>query len=139
MNKSEVALVVASLKPFGQYVGDDMQVTVETWAASFDNDMPVDFAVNYVTRWYSQPDAQRILPGHINSAWKDHKRRGHRPAILARDTDRMPMPEWFKAAMIDAFGSTQLGRAPKRGVDVQRIFDDALAIAEEGKWRPFAS
>lgn len=137
MTKQEIALLLSALSEW-QYV-EPSEVGIQMWSASLDDAIPVEFAVQFVAKWYGKPDPTKIVPGHINRAWKDQRSViADRAAVASyRSSDRTPMPDWFKAAMIDAFGSTELGRRPKTGTDVQGIFDQALALAEEEKWRPF--
>lgn len=137
MNKQEVALLLSALSEW-QYI-EPSEVGIQMWAASLDDVIPVDFAITYVAKWYGKADATKLLPGHINKAWKDSRStiRDRHEIASYYTADKTPMPDWFKAAMMDAFGSTELGRLPKSGRDVQEIFDQALELAEEAKWKPY--
>lgn len=90
MRKSEVPLLLAALGQF-QYVQAD-EVAVEMWHASLDEDMTPGFATSFVSTHYSDPslDRDKVLPGHINRAWRQHRREQSRPALPrgAEATDR---------------------------------------------------
>ena len=136
MKTADVPLLLAALMQW-QYVEVD-DVSVQMWSRSLDDDMPVQFAVEAVAKHYSSPklDHDKLVPGHLNRMWHDEKKARHNRAIAAGTEvgdERVSMPEWFKAAMVDAFGTTDMQKAsgnPKKltGEQIQAIFDSAAQL-----------
>ena len=136
MKPSEVPLLIAAISQW-QYTQSD-EVSVQMWAQALDDDMPVKFAVEAVAKHYASPtlDHDTLVPGHLNKMWHDEKKARHTRAIVAGSEvgdERVSMPEWFKAAMVDAFGTTDMSKAgknPKRltGDQIQAIFDNASLL-----------
>lgn len=141
MNSNEVMQLLALVSQY-QYMNmsdvDSAKVTVFAWSSALDEDMPLKFALEAVSKHYASPtlDHDKLVPGHLNRKWHDEKKARHSRAIAAGSEvgdERVPMPEWFKAAMWDAFGTTDMAKAganPKRltGDQIQAIFDSAAQL-----------
>lgn len=139
MKKADALAVLTVLEQY-QYV-PNKEIAVMSWAEALDDDLPPQLAVATINRYYGQKHAAslpKMTPGDLNAAWAETKTReaNRRQKALGGAPAGVPMPEWFKAAMMDAFGTTDLsgatseaGKTKKSGAEVQAIFDSAAATA----------
>lgn len=140
MRNEEVAQLLAVLNQW-QYLPmsdeDSAKVTVFSWAEALDDDLPLKLALATVTRYYGDPsllasEKPKVTPGMLNGAWRDQKRSTYERQALESSVPahRVPMPYWFREAMMEAFGTANLQQVEaglahrkKSGPAVQAIFD----------------
>lgn len=140
MNEQGVIVVLASIAAHQPM--ERSNVTVQSWQGSLAEDIEADWAVRFVAEWAGKRVDQndRLLPGHLNRAWREHKnsrRLAQQASVTGPLEERKPMPEWFKAALHDAFRS----QAPQIGPDgdpvsVGEVFASALALAAHAPGAP---
>ena len=130
MTKAQIAELLAFAATLdGRLPYDDGGV--EAWAAVLDESIEGLWAVEFVRHHYGRTD-DFLSPAVLNTAWHKHVDSMRTRALAlgpASGPRLVPMPEWFKAAMEDSFGTTELGKVKKSGADVQAIFDSAAALA----------
>jgi hypothetical protein len=138
MNKQGAVLVLTTLSAYQPVERNDS--VVESWLASLDPNMNGDWAVRYVADWASKRTDQqeRLLPGHLNKAWRDRensRRIAQQATVTGPVEERVPMPEWFKAAMHDAFKGS---RTSPDGdpISVGEIFADAMSMSVPSNGAP---
>lgn len=134
MREVEVAALLLFVNGLDQRQGTD-ELKVRAWASMFDNecaDMDAAWAKGVVEHHYALTD-DMLTPGHLVRAWKKRKALRYeleQEAWAGAEQTGEPMPEWFKSAMMEAFGHTDLGNlgaVKKSAAEIQGIFD---------RWRP---
>jgi hypothetical protein len=84
------------------------------------------WAMEFVRSHYGVTD-DYLSPAVLNHGWESHMGSRRTRALQGRQPQGPPlvtMPDWFRAALSDAFGATRQG-----DVDVQAVFDSAKAMA----------
>jgi hypothetical protein len=102
---------------------------VEAWALVLDEGMDAMFALEAARQHYADGDFM-LTPAHLNKRWRDYRkaRAETRPSLAAQAQDEVlvPMPEWFRGAMREAFGTedfAKIKQTRRTGAEIQAIFD----------------
>lgn len=94
MTEAETVLLLGALSKFPRQImaaPDDIAVAV--WREAIAEDMPVDWAIRWVARYFAEPDRAPIGPGELNAAWRSQYRA---PSVQAGPGTEPPA--WWREA-----------------------------------------
>lgn len=126
MNKTDTARLLVTLSRLNNFHKED-EASVVVWQRTLDQGMTLEWAQQFALDHYGKsPDF--LGTDKFNAGWHEFRKSQEQIALAAGVTveERVPMPDWFKKAMLEGFGHADLdhlGESKKSGAEIQEIFD----------------
>ena len=139
MRAAEVGALLNTIKTFQSYqeIGEAAELV---WHKALTPAMGVGWAIDFVAAYYGkeQMSDSQILPSDLNKGWKKRLADEQEENLASRQRDTVTkdapvtgMPDWFAAAMQEAYGHTDFGNdAPAPG-SAKRSAKDVHVIFEK--------